>query len=229
MTKTMLKKKQGAKPAPKPRPAPTRASAPKATPKPAPAPDLILFGIPRGGRRAVGARFPTAEAGVARWIARHQGLSVAAANTEALAQLAARLPEWRLKPDGSPLLTILTDALWEELRAVAPPEAERTDQPGEAADGGGRAATAKRRALAEPLWASIVVGDTVLARDFDRDGDFVGWWEAVVLAPADGDSFTLGWRDYPEQGLVRRKRAELAPLHPGGAAPNPAGAASPAN
>ncbi len=218
MTKTMLKKKQGAKPAPKPRPAPTRASAPKATPKPAPAPDLILFGIPRGGRRAVGARFPTAEAGVARWIARHQGLSVAAANTEALAQLAARLPEWRLKPDGSPLLTILTDALWEELRAVAGPEAKPMDHQPAAAEGGAtEGATATRRALAEQLWASIVAGDVILAKDFDRDGDFVGWWEAVVLAPAEGDAFTLGWRDYPEQGLVRRRRAELAPLHPGGA------------
>ena len=49
-----------------------------------------------------------------------------------------------------------------------------------------------------------------------------------MLAPADGDVFTLGWRDYPEQGLVRRKRSELAPLHPGGAAPDPAGDANPA-
>ena len=101
-----------------------------------------------------------------------------------------------------PLLTILPDALWEELRALAPPEAERTDhQPAAPEDGGGEAAAAKRRELAEPLWAALAVGDVVLARDYDRDGESVGWWEAVVLAPADGDSFTLGWRDYPEQGL----------------------------
>ena len=103
MTKTMLKKKQAAKPAPKPRPVPR--PTPKTTPKPAPAlkeapaPDLILFGIPSGARRAVGARFPAEEAGVAHWIARHQGLSVAAAGTEALAQFTARMPEWRLRPD----------------------------------------------------------------------------------------------------------------------------------
>jgi len=48
----------------------------------------------------------------------------------------------------------------------------------------------------------------------------------VVLAPADGDALTLGWLDYPEQGLVRRQHAELAPLHLGGAASNPTGAAS---
>ncbi len=76
-----------------------------------------------------------------------------------------------------------------------------------------------RRALAEPLWAAMAVGDTVLARDFDRDGDFVAWWEEVVLAVTEGDSFTPGWRDYPERGLVRRPRAELAPLHPSGAVP----------
>jgi hypothetical protein len=139
---------------------------------------------------------------------------------------AARLPEWRLRPDGSPLLTILPDALWEELRAVAAPQAEHTDHQPAAKEGSGEentAAAAKRRALAEPLWASIVVGDVVLARDYDRDSESVGWWEAVVLAPDDGDSFTLGWRDYPEQGLVRRKRSELAPLHPGGAAPSMTG------
>lgn len=164
---------------------------------------------------------------MARWIGRHQGLSVAAANTEALAQLAARLPEWRLRPDGGPLLTILADALWEELRAVAMPGAEPTNRPAAPeGDGEGQAATAaKRRALAEPLWAALAVGDVVLARDYDRDGESVGSWEAVVLAPADGASLTLGWREYPEQGMVRRKRAELAPLHPGGAAPHPAGTA----
>ena len=47
-----------------------------------------------------------------------------------------------------------------------------------------------------------------------------------MLAPADDDAFTLGWRDYPEQGLVRRKRSELAPLHPGGPAPETADAAN---
>ena len=63
----------------------------------------------------------------------------------------------------------------------------------------------------------MAVGDTVLARDFDRDGEFAGWWEAVLLAPFEGDGFTLAWRDPPEQGrLIRRRRAELAPLHPGG-------------
>jgi hypothetical protein len=186
-------------------------------PAPAPAPDHILFGIPSGARRAVGARFAAAEAGVARWIARHQGLSVVAAGTEALARLAARLPEWRLKPDGTPLLTILTDALWEELRAVAAPVAERPDQQPAAPDGrGGETVPSKRLALAEPLWAALAVGDTVLARDFDRDGEFAGWWEAVALAAFEGDGFTLAWRDAPEQGrLIRRRRAELAPPHPG--------------
>jgi hypothetical protein len=125
-------------------------------------------------------------------------------------------------------LTILPDALWEELRAVAPPEAEPKNQSAAPESSGTEeAAMAKRRAIAEPLWAALAVGDVVLARDYDREGESVGW-EAVVLAPADGDAFTLGWPDYPEQGLVRRKRAELALLHPGSAAPAVTGAPSPA-
>ncbi len=108
---------------------------------------------------------------------------------------------------------------------MAPPEAEPKNQSAAPESSGTEeAAMAKRRAIAEPLWAALAVGDVVLARDYDREGESVGW-EAVVLAPADGDAFTLGWPDYPEQGRARRKRAELAPLHPGGAAPHPAGTA----
>jgi hypothetical protein len=69
------------------------------------------------------------------------------------------------------------------------------------------------------------VGDVVLSRDLGRDGDVVGWWEAVVPAPGGGDGFTLGC-GWPEQGLVRRRRADLVQPLPGSPAPNTAGMAN---
>jgi hypothetical protein len=69
-------------------------------------------------------------------------------------------------------------------------------------------------ALAEPLWAGLAVGDTVLAPEFGQDGAPEGWWEAILLAIAD-DVVTLCWRDDPEFGFRRRRRDELALLHPG--------------
>jgi hypothetical protein len=181
----------------------------------------ILFGIPQDRRRPVGARFGANELGIARWLARHQRLHLVAAGTEPLARLAARLPEWRLKPDGSVMLTVLTTALWEELRAVAPPEPAPAEPP--PADGpAAEAVAAARLALVEPVWASLGVGDTVLAPEFDEDGELDGWWPAAVLAVTDG-VFTVCWVEDPEAGFRRRRRDQLAPLHPSRAASPAAG------
>lgn len=63
------------------------------------------------------------------------------------------------------------------------------------------------------LWATLAVGDIVLAPELDEEGTPDGWWEAVVLAIT-GDSFKLRWRDYPEQGQITRPRHQIAFLHP---------------
>ena len=183
-----------------------------------PAPVLAVFGVPRGRRRPVGARFPVAEAEIARWVARQRGLHVLAAEAEPALNVTAGLREWELGADGRAPLPVIPGARWANLcalaaRMAAAGQAEEA-HPATAPDPDAAPAGAEERlALAGPLWAAMAVGDTVLAREFDRDGDFVGWWEAVVRA-AEGDDFTLAWRDYPEQGLVRHQRTELAPLHP---------------
>ena len=65
----------------------------------------------------------------------------------------------------------------------------------------------------DPLWAALAVNMVVLAPEQDSQGIPQGWWEAVIVA-IHGDVFTLRFRDYPRQALVRRKRDEIAIMYP---------------
>jgi hypothetical protein len=157
--------------------------------------ELVAFGVPRGAKRPIAGRFGPGEFGIAHWLARQRGLGLLAANTEPARQVAAQVPPWQLQPDGTPVLASITHILWQDLRNLAP------------------SGSAELTAQAEALWAAIGVGDVVLAAELDSAGKPDGWWEAVVLA-GEGDAFTLAWRDYPEQGLIKRLRRDLALLYP---------------
>jgi hypothetical protein len=65
----------------------------------------------------------------------------------------------------------------------------------------------------DPLWAALTVNMVVLTPDLDSQGIHSGWWEAVITA-IQGDVYTLRFRDYPRQALVRRKRDEIAIMYP---------------
>ena len=140
------------------------------------------------------------------------------AGTEPALNVTAGLRAWEMAADGRALLPVIPGALWANLCALAAGmaatgQAEEADQ-GTAPDTD--AAPADRLALAEPLWAAMAVGDTVLAPEFDGEGGIEGWWEATILAVAeDGGLCTLCWLDDPEWGFRKRQRRDLAPLHPG--------------
>jgi hypothetical protein len=171
--------------------------------------ELVAFGVPRGAKRPIAGRFGPGEFGIAHWLARQRGLGLLAANTEPARQVAAQVPPWQLQPDGTPVLASITHILWQDLRNLAPSDPAALAPP-RAANGMG---SAELTAQAEALWAAIGVGDVVLAAELDSAGKPDGWWEAVVLA-GEGDAFTLAWRDYPEQGLIKRLRRDLALLYP---------------
>lgn len=56
----------------------------------------------------------------------------------------------------------------------------------------------------------VGLGSIVLA----HEGPDEGWWEAEVIG-ANGQTFSLRWRDYPTQPTILRKPDELALLPPG--------------
>ncbi|MFG1359183.1 hypothetical protein [Xanthobacter pseudotagetidis] len=61
-------------------------------------------------------------------------------------------------------------------------------------------------------WPQLTKGDVVLAPDFS-EGEYGGWWEAVVRARSDSH-VTLDWRDYPDFPPFTRQITQIAPLHP---------------
>ena len=139
-----------------------------------PAPVLAVFGVPRGRRRPVGARFPIAEAEIARWVARQRGLRVLMAEAEPALSVTAGLRDWEMRVDGRALLPVIPGALWANLCALAAGMAaaglaEEEDLATASDTDAAPAAPAEQRlALAEPLWAAMAVGATVLTRDFNR-------------------------------------------------------------
>jgi len=61
-------------------------------------------------------------------------------------------------------------------------------------------------------WPGFKKGDIVLATDFS-DGEYNGWWEAVVKARSDSH-VTLEWRDYKDMPTFTRPITQVAPIHP---------------
>lgn len=177
---------------------------------------LVLFGVLSYRKTPVGAWFRSEDAAVARWIARHEHLTLFAPTTDAARTVAGLLKEWQLKGNGRPDLPSISGSVWENLRSLAAAPSEADGEPAEAegpsADDDATAAARARDA--DALWNSLVVHSVVLARYLDSDGDDCGWWEAVILAIHDG-VYTLAWTDEPESGLFRRRLHELALTHPG--------------
>jgi hypothetical protein len=175
---------------------------------------VLVFGIPRGGKVPVGARFNAADAEVAGWIAHHQGLKILHATAAPAVELAALLRDWQLRANRSVLLPVVSISVFENLRALA---ADTAASPAAVEERGNWVHNARntpeRLAMTEPVWSAMAVRDVVLTPEYNRRGAIEGWWEAAILAIAD-DVYTVCWLDDPETGFRKRKRHELAPLHP---------------
>ena len=177
-------------------------------------PVSAVFGIPRGGKMPVGARFSAADIEVARWIAHHHGLDFLQATSAPAAELAALLREWQLRANGAPILPVISLTVWENLRSLLPTgTVDRTNPAASEASVADPERAAQRLATADAMWSALAVNEVVLTLEYDRRKAVEGWWEAVILAIADG-VYTTCWLDDPETGFRKRKLTELAPLHP---------------
>src|SRR4051794_5429346 len=103
----------------------------------------VVFGLPRGEKTPVGARFSAADIGAARWIAKHQGLQLLLTKSAAAVELAALLREWQIRATGSAMLPVISLSMNENLRAVA---ADPANQPSTPTADESKAAAAERKA-----------------------------------------------------------------------------------
>jgi hypothetical protein len=181
-------------------------------------PALIVFGKPGSGRPHA-AWFHARDTEVAKWVARRLGLSVLKVRSKAARTVVDALPEWQINPAGQPVIPVVKHEIFEALLDIKATSADKPDDGNASnpalADQNGKKPTAvpldpKLREFARQLWGAVSVNSVVLARE---DGLKDGWWEAVILAEHAG-VYTLYYRDYPEQGLVRRQRQQIALLPP---------------
>jgi hypothetical protein len=182
-------------------------------------PALVVFGR-KGPKLPHAARFDLSDARVAQWVAEQHRLSLVRVDAEMMRKGLGALPTWGLNKDGQPLIPVVTLETLDLLQAlkaeaVATGGVGPVDTSPDAATGSEPTETAQREIqdAAHTLWGTLKVDTLVIAPE-DNAGD--GWWEAVILAVHD-DTCTLCWRDYPEHGLFKRKRDQLALLRP---APN---------
>ncbi len=180
-----------------------------------PAKPVVLFGIDSRGKPKA-ARFSKEYAGLAIKAANQLALQVLSGNHPNLADIAARLPVGRVHATGRTFVPFIGHDLYNQLVAAAGngDVAQSAPPPSSGASGsaaGSRPPASSPVKLPRPRnWQEIGVGDLVLFQESLENG----WYEALVVE-ANGDMFTLRWRDWPRARRVGRHRLRLALLYPG--------------
>jgi hypothetical protein len=170
-------------------------------------PELIVLGRDEAGKPQA-ARFPAGHHGLVAKAAKAMGLTVCAAESADVAELAKKLPPGRLYSTGRGFVPAVGRSLYGKL--VEQLKLAGQSVPGEAEQPNGDRSAAAQAAPGLPTsWDNIAVGHLVIAQEALDDG----WWEAIVLA-RDGDMLTLKWRDYPWQPNVLRHAGSVALLKP---------------
>ena len=175
-----------------------------------PAP-VILFGIDSRGKPKA-ARFRKDHASLAVKAAGQLQLQVLANDNSKVAEIAARLPVGRVHATGRAFVPFVRRDLYDKLLAVASngnclapasAAAASTARPPSPASSG------SNPNLPES-WDKIGIGDLVVAQESPEDG-----WYAATVIEANGDMFTLRWRDYPRERRIVRHRDRLGLLYAG--------------
>jgi hypothetical protein len=151
------------------------------------------------------------------------------ADSDALLDLAAKLPAGRLFDSGRALVPYVKTTVYAQLLAAAGITAEPrpVKAAGKPADGGGGAGgnhgggssgsgageppATRVGAMAPTDHSQIGIGSIVLAQGDDEDDE--GFYRAKILLTKSPDSFILEWMDYDLPQFTRSRRS-LALLHP---------------
>jgi hypothetical protein len=186
----------------------------------------VVFGTDRTGKPHA-AWFTAEESEAARTAAGLIGYRVLALTTEAQGNVAAQLSRGRLFENGRAFVPFVKAALHETLSQMADATPTGTEAAAPADTAAQQAAPADARAPApEPVrslpvvvsprvrrgaprdWDEIEPGSLVLA--YDRE--YEAWYEAIVVQVL-GSAYWVRFRDYPEEGVLMRRRENMALLY----------------
>ena len=169
---------------------------------------LVLFGIDNRGKPK-GARFGKEHASLAMKAATQLQLKVLASNDPKVAEIAARLPVGRVHATGRTFVPFIRRDLYDKLVAAAANGNAHPTSPPNGSSGASGSTPGGSAPHLPQNWQEIGIGDLVVANQSREDG----WYEAIVVE-ANGDMFTLRWRDYPRERRIVRHRLRLGLLYP---------------
>ena len=184
-------------------------------------PALMVFGADRSGKPHAG-WFTAEEAEAARTAAGLIGYRVLTLTTEAQAHVAAQLSRGRLFENGRAFVPFVKAPLYETLSQMAEaaaPESTEAAAPSTAPADARAPAPEPVRSLPVVVsprvrrsgprdWDEIEPGSLVLA----YDGDNEAWFEAIVVQVL-GSAYRVRFRDNPEEGVLMRRRENIALLY----------------
>jgi hypothetical protein len=183
-------------------------------------PAVLIYNKPAGAKIPHAAWFGTAVKATAMLAAKRQGYTAVEFAETYIDLVKAAVPQGELSSGGKLTLPgVKRDVLDRLLANLAGEPVEAVDGSGKLPPGtvptfvGSSDEIPTHAMPVDPLWAALAVNMVVLTPDFDSQGNSEGWWEAVIVAIHD-DVFTLRFRDYPRQPLVKRKREDIAIKYP---------------
>jgi hypothetical protein len=173
-------------------------------------PALVVFGK-RARKQPRAAWFAAADTAIARWVAQRYGMSTLRVTPRVAQEICPALAEWQLASKGEPIIPSIKAELLERLTALAADQTASGEVSAEDTDTSEAPAPSEDQLqAAKLLWGELRVGSLVLAQE-DNPED--GWWEAIVLA-RHKNTYTICYRDHPEDGLARREVQQLALIYP---------------
>ena len=170
---------------------------------------------------ARGSWFAASDAKVAKASAKAAGSVAVAVKGPERMGLANRVPKGRIFDSGKLFMPRIQGEVFEQLLGFAP-KADKAPQLQLVASGDADKAgsTDKGASSASDVsniegkvpdeWSKLGVGSLVLARDVEEDSFFL----SIIIGKAGPTSFTLKWRDYPDEPNFQRQVSDLAMLHP---------------
>lgn len=187
-------------------------------------PALIVLGRD-DTNKAHAAWFDQTEAGAATEAATLMGMMALPITTDEIRVLADKLPHGRIFGSGKAFVPFTKAATYDALighvplaQQIKPLRIVRSQADGDSHESGGDkspvvpSTPTGTTTLSMPKdWASIGPGCVVLAVADDKTE---GWFEAVIIKAKGNSSFTLRWRDYPDEPNIDRPLVDLALMHP---------------
>lgn len=182
-------------------------------------PALVVIAKDAGGV-ARGSWFAASDAKVAKASAKAAGSATVAVKGPERMSLANRVPKGRIFDSGKLFMPRIQGEVFDQLMGFAP-KADKAPQLQLVASGdadkaglsGETSAASSATAIEGKLpdeWSKLGVGSLVLARDVEEDSFFL----SIIIGKAGPTSFTLKWRDYPDEPNFQRQVSDLAMLHP---------------